>query len=120
VRHKAACEEFVAILPQFIGLLQRRVAVTEQVKRLPSLASDFAATTAEEQVLLNRGAVKCIQFCLSGWEKGKKVWRKFFMRAFARDINRAMETLRSLEQQLHAATAELEWRLQRKTDGVWV
>jgi hypothetical protein len=75
---------------------------------------------AKAQVALNNAAVKYIDQWTTSWALTRLASTKFFLRAFAADIDASIDGLSALRGTLAESTTELEWCTQQKPDGVWV
>ncbi|CAI5731540.1 unnamed protein product [Peronospora destructor] len=125
-RRIAGCETFISALQDLTVLLHFRLARTENEMHLLCLAKkkgDSIPTEkkAQQQLERNDGVIQCIQSCTLSWRQKKSgELGKYFLRDQAEKIQSLVDNLIELGEQLSAATAELRWRVEEKTVGVWV
>ncbi|CAH0488958.1 unnamed protein product [Peronospora farinosa] len=125
-RRIAGCETFISALQDLTVMMHFRLARTENEINLLCLAKKkgYGIPTenkAQQQLERNDGVIQCIQSCTSSWRQKKSgELGKYFLRDQAKKIQRFVDDLIDLKEQLSAVTAELRWRVEEKTTGVWV
>ncbi|CEG45396.1 uncharacterized protein PHALS_01695 [Plasmopara halstedii] len=125
-RHHAMSGSFVPVLKEFVELVHYRIMKTENQINLLCLAKKAGSSisnnvTAQRQLDLNHGALKCIQSTAEDWRKRKSGESgRCFLKNLSIEIQLLLENLQTLGDQLRVATNELQWRLEDTTIGVWV
>ncbi|CAH0514401.1 unnamed protein product [Peronospora belbahrii] len=125
-RRIAGCKTFISGLQNFTVLMHFRLARTEKEINLLCLAKKNGngiptESNAQQQLIRNDGVIQCIHSCTLSWKQEKSgELGKYFLRDQAKKIQSYVDKLAELGEQLSILTAELRWRVEEKTAGVWV